>query len=1089
MTNRIALPLIVVHYTLPGGSTVSHPLSEPDAHFFDTSGKEVAEQYAKVLQKEKIDEHDYSCLIYNEEDRPHEIASLQLTVPGADRMAMTVPYVRVEKDERTLRGTIPHLGISATAPDAEELERRLSRMSSLSMERMVSDEHIPNRILSRVWNRMKLEARTIDLTIRKSSFSRDQENGPVYLQRCAERLPRRPSISYYDEATTERVTGLLNAEVAQSVLLVGGRGWGKTALVESIATRLHKRTYSGIWSTTASRLLTGLSEAFCSWQGNLPVLVGELSTSPDRILHVHSLRALFETGRAEGSDTTLGNELRRYLADGRIRIIAETTRAELDAVQDRWGDVQSLFRIVELREPNREELLAILIRQLERRRDILHEPAALTTLLDLQQRFLPYAGYPGTPVRFLERLIAHKEGEAVLLGPEEVREQFLRETGLPHWIVDPNVTLDETELRERLNREIFGHQGAVSAVVEGIKRTKTNLADSGRPIMNYLFVGPTGVGKTELARQLARIVFGDPERMIRFDMSEYKTDYDVAQLHKTSTGGRLTDAVRARPFSVVLFDEIEKAHPDFRYLLLQILDSGRLTDGRQRTVNFGGTIIVMTSNLGAGTADRRRVGFRAQTEDETAHNYRQALAGYFPPEIVGRFDEVVVFRSLDPESVRRVVDRELRYLNTWPGLQERTASFEVSEAARDLLARRGYDPKMGARQLQRTLRQLLLVPLARAIAERDDRRGEDRYHIRIDREGESLRCELTGPELDEFGMLDVLGRFTDLKYLEEQRLTTDRLVNGRAGQEMQDLLIRLQQLQKQDAGKFAKTGNRSYLLKNLRELRTAIEKIYKDTKALEWVLLLDRMHLAPLPIDYRQQMEQLDFRKKSWLFKLYELKTSDAENPHMATLAAYGRGAELAVAFFVEWFHREEWQVGERTVLLLPNFLNKNENTKEDIEANLTVMRYTDETELIGLSDEEGGQFVAGVELTIRGAFCRRQIEYFVRRTAMGKMLYDRPADKTRYQIHLVTEPEFFLREQPAYAYFGKQDGFNKRPTLTELLRGKFKFTGIGIEDKAEERSDLVELFAQKQRDELLRHVVEQPSWILPKILMIGRQL
>ena len=1084
MKNRIECPLLVIHFSLPGGSTVSRLLSDSGAFSFDRSARQLADSYEQALQQERVDHHDYSYFIYDVPDTRYEIGQLQIPLPNTGAGTVKVPYVQLPTSNDRWRGIVPHLEIDLSADTPEELEKRIREVLTLLLQRSRIADDLTDLIQFMALDRLTVEEVPARLTLRSRSSGPPPEQLFPYLKKSA-RIVERSDSEYFASALTARVGALLSDEVPQSVLLIGPRGCGKSELVRSLQNRwTTSKENRQLWTTTAAQLLIGLSEPFSNWRNNLPELVRELGEGKTvRILHVQSLQALFVTGKASGLDTTLGNELRRYIHEGKVRLVTETTPEELTALEDRYGELQTLFRTVELREPNPEELLQLVEKRLEKQDNMLFDPAAILTLIQLQQRFLTHAGYPGTTVRFLERMIRRRNQPDLLIGPEQIREQFIQETALPAWVIDPDITLDENRLTTRMNAEVFGQEEAVRAVVEGVKRIKTNLADPGRPIMNFFLVGPTGVGKTELARQLARVMFDDPERMIRIDLSEYQTEFDVTRLYQTETGGVLTDAVRAQPFSVILFDEIEKAHYDFRYLLLQILDSGRLTDGRQRTVSFGGTVIVMTSNIGAGSADRRPVGFREQSTDETAENYLRELRQSFPPEIIGRFDEVVVFRPLDPVAVRRVVDRELEYLKTWPGLADRTGTVEVSPEARELLALRGYDRAMGARQLQRTLRDLLLIPLSRVLLQAESLMGTEPYQIKIDRQEDQLSFELELPDSDDFGMLAELGRQTDLKFLEDIRLELDRYVHGWVGRDLQEILDALHWLRSHHPDVFAGTPHLANAATQLTKLQQELIRMQEEVSALEKTLAFDQLHLEDTPPNYQEQLEQLQHRRLNWRFDLYQVASGTEEAPHAVSLAIYGRGAELVLRFLAEWFRHEGWSTPVQRVLLLPGHLDRNENSKGDILDNLSVLEYTDETELIGLGDAQGGQFVAGAELLVRGPFCRMQLELFVGHLAQGQMKYYSQPRQAQYVVSLVVAEEEFLRENPERKYFGQIELPKRAPELRERTNGQYSFSRFGsMEEGPDKFAELVSRLAEFQNEQLMNFITGNDSWIGDKL-------
>jgi ATP-dependent Clp protease ATP-binding subunit ClpB len=305
---------------------------------------------------------------------------------------------------------------------------------------------------------------------------------------------------------------------------------------------------------------------------------------------------------------------------------------------------------------------------------------------------------------------------------EDVAEVVSKWTGIPVSRLMEGEIQKLVYMEERLHRRVVGQDEAISAVANAVRRARAGLQDPNRPIGSFIFLGPTGVGKTELGRALAEFLFDDEEAMIRLDMSEYQERHTVARMIGAppgyigyEEGGQLTEAVRRRPYSVVLFDEVEKAHSEVFNVLLQILDDGRLTDGHGRTVNFKNTVVIMTSNVGSHWI--KELGPEAAKD-----RVLEELNRHFRPEFLNRVDEVIVFHSLTMEDLVQIVDIQLRRLQDL--LAERNIALELTEAARQLVAEKGYDPVYGARPLKRTIQRELQDPLALKILQGEFKDGE-----------------------------------------------------------------------------------------------------------------------------------------------------------------------------------------------------------------------------------------------------------------------------------------------------------------------------------------------------------------------------
>jgi ATP-dependent Clp protease ATP-binding subunit ClpB len=298
-------------------------------------------------------------------------------------------------------------------------------------------------------------------------------------------------------------------------------------------------------------------------------------------------------------------------------------------------------------------------------------------------------------------------------------------------------------MEERLRERVVGQEEAIVAVANTVRAARAGLQDPNRPLGSFLFLGPTGVGKTETARALAEFLFDDGQALVRIDMSEYQEKHTVSRLIGAPPGyvgyeeaGQLTEAVRRRPYSVVLFDEVEKAHPEVLNVLLQLLDDGRLTDAQGRTVDFRNTIVIMTSNLGSQWITEPGLSW-----DEIRERVSDAVRAHFRPELLNRIDEVVIFRPLGKAEIKKIVDIQLGSLRE--RLAERKITLELTEEAKELVAREGFDPVYGARPLRRAIQKEIVQPLAMRLLRAEFHDGD---HIRVDaRDGELVFERTSAP--------------------------------------------------------------------------------------------------------------------------------------------------------------------------------------------------------------------------------------------------------------------------------------------------------------------------------------------------------
>jgi ATP-dependent Clp protease ATP-binding subunit ClpB len=411
-------------------------------------------------------------------------------------------------------------------------------------------------------------------------------------------------------------------------------------------------------------------------------------------------------------------------------------RAQADALRAQWqAEKQAVQRLRALREQI--EQTKIEIEKAEREYD-LNRAAELKygKLADLERR-----------LQDEEKRLSEKQGQARLL-KEEVDEEDIAEV-VSRWTGIPVSKLLEGELQkllhleEELHKRVVGQEEAVTAVSEAVLRARSGLKDPNRPIGSFIFLGPTGVGKTELARALAEFLFDDEHAMIRIDMSEYQEKHTVARLIGAppgyvgyEEGGQLTEAVRRRPYSVILFDEIEKAHHDVFNVMLQILDDGRLTDGQGRVVNFKNTIVIMTSNIGSHRILEYRGAFEGEGYEMMKGAVLEEMRRHFRPEFLNRVDEIIVFHALSEEHLKRIVDIQLERLRE--RLAERHITIKLTDEARTHLVRVGYDAAYGARPLKRAIQKEVETPMARLIL-----RGEVRDGQTVDIDYDPVRAEMT----------------------------------------------------------------------------------------------------------------------------------------------------------------------------------------------------------------------------------------------------------------------------------------------------------------------------------------------------------
>jgi ATP-dependent Clp protease ATP-binding subunit ClpC len=522
------------------------------------------------------------------------------------------------------------------------------------------------------------------------------------------------------DAELAQLGALLDGKERLGVLLVGPEHAGKSALVRAWLASSERP----VFSTSGAQLIAGMS-GFGQWQERIRDVM-EAVDRLDAILYFESLDDLLAE-RVESGGADLAGAMRPWLDEGKVRIVAEIRPDRLDGLEGRyWAFFAGLSRL-------RVDPLSAADTQRAVERLAAHDartqpdrprvaPEAIPTLVDLAERYLPYGAFPGKAVRLYQDLRAAHEQDLSsaaaprVIGKAELYQVFSITTGVPEFLLRDDTTLRIEDVAARLRKQVVGQERAILGLAETIGVVKAGLQPSGKPLATFLFIGPTGVGKTELGRALAGLLFGAPDRMVRFDMSEFMTPDAAERLIRgtESSDGLLTRKVREQPFCVILLDEIEKAHPAVFDLLLQVAGEGRLTDAAGRTAYFHNAILIMTSNLGA--ADKRTpAGFTAARSDDFAH-YQRLVQSSFRQEFVNRIDRIVPFRALTRPEVLEVAAIAVERMKRRSGLDEAGNTLTVSVAALARFAEEGYSEAYGARSLRRHLDEALAAPLARLLS-------------------------------------------------------------------------------------------------------------------------------------------------------------------------------------------------------------------------------------------------------------------------------------------------------------------------------------------------------------------------------------
>jgi ATP-dependent Clp protease ATP-binding subunit ClpA len=526
------------------------------------------------------------------------------------------------------------------------------------------------------------------------------------------------------EKEIERTVQILCRRTKNNPLYVGEAGVGKTAIAEGLALRIvrgevpHVLKNAIIYSLDMGSLLAG-TRYRGDFEERMKSVIKEIEKLPNAILFIDEIHTIIGAGSTSGGALDACNLLKPALARGLFRCMGSTTFREYKNHIEKDRALARRFQKIDVAEPDVETSIKIL-RGLkpyyEEHHHVRYTPSAIRSAVELSARYIHDRKLPDKAIDVLD-----EAGAAQMLLPEGKRRKVITQKDIEEIVAkvarmpSKNVTMDDAktlrDLEKNLKLVVFGQDNAVEQVVSAIKMSRAGLREEEKPIGNYLFTGPTGVGKTEVANQLAKALNME---LLRFDMSEYMEKHSVSALIGAppgyvghEEGGLLTDAVSKTPFAVVLLDEIEKAHPDIYNILLQVMDYGKLTDQNGRSIDFRNTILIMTSNAGAADAARPAMGFLK--EDRVGED-KEAVSRMFTPEFRNRLDAIIPFKHLTPEIVSSVVDKFIYKLESQ--LSERGISIELSAEARSWLVEKGYDKSNGARPLARLIADKIKRPLA-----------------------------------------------------------------------------------------------------------------------------------------------------------------------------------------------------------------------------------------------------------------------------------------------------------------------------------------------------------------------------------------
>jgi ATP-dependent Clp protease ATP-binding subunit ClpA len=810
-------------------------------------------------------------------------------------LELTFPVVRWNHGDEAHLAFVPALGIEVVAGRRDEIETLIPAHIRATLLRTKDATSLKRLVWLQRCRKVEVEGLSTTVTVsspkEKAIADEGEEQKPSVLKEVGTDLTRETLAPARETDEIVRLLAdALTGRNPKSVLLVGPAGVGKTAAMYELVRRRSDLSLGAtpFWATSGSRLVAGMC-GYGMWQERCQKLVREVSKQR-AVLYLGNLIELMEVGKSEMNSTGIAGFLRPYLGRGEMLAVAECTPEQVPVIERQDPHLLDVFHQVAVTEPSPEKGKTILTKALGKGP---LTPTALDTLDRLHRRYATYSAYPGRPLRFLKNLIKDAPSNG-LLGPVEVTAAFSRETGLPLFLLDDAVRLDLETTRHWFRARVIGQPEAVDLIVDLLATVKAGLTRPRRPIASLLFIGPTGVGKTEMAKALAEFLFGDRQRLTRLDMSEYADPLAVSRLTGIfGRGGVLTARVREQPFSVILLDEFEKAHPLFFDQLLQVLGEGRLTDATGRLADFCNAVVIMTSNLGAESFQQGAFGFvrdglaRGLARDHFVEEVRT----FVRPELYNRIDRIVSFAPLDEDTVLHIAGRQLALLQERDGIRFRQVDLRVNDEVSRYLAMKGYDPRYGARPLKRAIERELLAPLADKM---NSYAAETALEVEValpTNAGASLAIQVRA-RLDDAGRtvsaLTASGLTEAAQRIGTLRRNCQDLERSPVVLELQNDLFRLEKLEKRLHRRTGKRPADVYSLARLPELRRLADALKSLTAGLvgleDEALLTLYGKIASDPALFGPELEVLRQQWDELLLALYCLRF---QNSAIVTLAVY----------------------------------------------------------------------------------------------------------------------------------------------------------------------------------------------------------
>lgn len=849
------------------------------------------------------------------------------------REPVTLPLTRIvwRSSDSILVTHVPALDLTVVAGPTTDLDRLLDEQIRSAIRRSNRWSLGQLAMLTRcsAWT---LHQQLVDVELPtpleydRLNTNETKDTTPTLRQVATRHGAKHVSPAFHRDGEVERLARLLSADTPQSVLLVGPSGVGKTAIVHQWFRSRSVDDMRPIWATDGSRLISGQS-GFGMWQQQVIAMVADAKKT-NAIVHLGNLAELCESGK-NGPSGGCGSLLAPRIADGDFCAIAECTPEQYTRTSRTEPRLIAAMTVLRIDEPTADQTASILLdsaaayrptnvtakRKKTSRRKLRqqqksgtskrnHSPTidadALVTLDRLHRRFQTDAASPGRPLAFFRSVIGQLAPDQTL-DKATVIEAFGRQTGLPLFLIDDSVRPDLDEIERRLKSQVIGQDAVIDAVIDTVATVAADLARGDRPLASLLLIGPTGVGKTETAKALAKLIYSDQSRLVRIDMSELSTPMAVGRLigDGVHPEGLLTAAVRAQPFSLVLLDEFEKAHASVFDLLLQVLGEGRLTDGRGRVADFRNTIVIMTSNLGVESFRQQAFGLaETQAADRYRNHFERQVRDFLRPELFNRIDQLLCYQPLGENELRKIAELRIDELKRRDGWKAMTSGvgddIAIDPSAIDSLVAGGFEPQYGARPLTRAIERALVVPIARERCHRG-RQTQIRFDVATDDAGKlvvAAQAIQRDDQRDCASVMETIQTRTQLRRRGQRLLTIEPIRQLRT--EVTRIDRGLQSTKKDTRrGSPAERQKAERMWAETWRIRAAIGKPLHDAKRM--VKDMERSESQLLDRYYRHHTIDIDAEKetslrlKERLFELlFALSARDHNNRSRVTLSILG---------------------------------------------------------------------------------------------------------------------------------------------------------------------------------------------------------